>query len=148
MNYDVVTLEEKKVVGLAARTGNGRPDMQQVIGGLWQKYYEGGICTSIKNKVNEHALGIYSAYEKDTYQVTVGAEVSSVEKDEDLVELVLPAGTYAHFHVFGNQVTAVAEAWAEIWKTDLKRTWTGDFEEYTAFDGVNATVEIYVAIEA
>lgn len=147
MNYNVVYLEEKKVVGIAARTGNDKPDMQQVIGGLWQKYYGDGICNSIKDKVNGHALGIYSDYEGDTYQVTVGAEVGSVTKSDGLVELTIHAGKYAHFHVFGNQVTAVGNAWAEIWKTDLKRKWTGDFEEYTAFDGVNATVEIYIAIE-
>ncbi len=147
MNYDVVTLEEKKILGVSARTGNARPDMQSVIGGLWQDYYGKGLNVSIKNKVSEHAYGIYSDYDADTYQVTVGAEVSRFENDGGLAEVVIPAGKYAHFHVFGDQVTAVANAWAEIWKTELKRTFTADFEEYVAFDGVNATVEIYVAIE-
>lgn len=147
MDYEVITLEERTIVGVAARTGNAKPDMQKIIGGLWQDFYGKGICSSIRNKISEHAFGIYSDYDADTYQVTVGAEVAKTELPEGLVELKIPAGRYAHFHVFGDQVTAVADAWMEIWKTDLKRKFTADFEEYTAFDGVNSTVEIYVALE-
>ncbi len=146
MNYEVVTLEEKKIVGVAARTGNASPDMQQVIGGLWQDFCGKGSNASIRNRLNEHSFGIYSDYEADSYQVTVGAEVFEAA-NKDLVQITIPAGKYAHFHVFGDQVKAVASAWQEIWNTDLKRKFTADFEEYVAFDGVNATVEIYVAIE-
>ena len=37
MNYEIVNLEEKRVVGLAARTNNQSPEMGAVIGGLWEK---------------------------------------------------------------------------------------------------------------
>ncbi len=152
MNYDVVELSEKKIMGIAARTGNTKPDMGNVIGGLWGDFYGKGICQKIRGKVNQHAFGIYSDYKSDandgdTYQITVGAEVSDFYETEDLIKMTLPAGKYAHFHVFGDQVKAVAAAWAEIWNTPLERTFTGDFEEYTAFDGVNSTVEIYIAIK-
>ena len=43
MKYEIVTLQEKKIVGVQARTGNEDPNMQMVIGGLWQKYYQGNI---------------------------------------------------------------------------------------------------------
>lgn len=43
MDYELVTLNEKTVVGLCARTSNRSPDMGAVIGGLWQTYYQGGI---------------------------------------------------------------------------------------------------------
>lgn len=36
MNYEIVNLEEKIVVGITARTGNNDPECQKVIGGLWQ----------------------------------------------------------------------------------------------------------------
>ncbi len=34
----------------------------------------------------------------------------------------------------GDMVKAVQETWEKIWKMDLKRTWTGDFEEYVDSD--------------
>ena len=43
MNYEIVNLEEKRVVGLAARTNNQSPEMGAVIGGLWEKFYGEGV---------------------------------------------------------------------------------------------------------
>lgn len=150
MNYEIVELEEKTIVGLTARTGNANPDMQSVIGGLWQKFYQENVYQNIEKKVSDYAYGIYSDYSNDTYQVTVGVEVSQVsEHDQDKKELCsisIPAGTYAKFQVVGDMVRAVADAWEQIWKMDLKRIYTADFEEYIAFDGTNSTVNIYVAI--
>ena len=39
MEYEIITLEEKIAVGLSARTNNQSPDMGQVIGGLWNRFY-------------------------------------------------------------------------------------------------------------
>lgn len=147
MNYEIVTLEEKKIIGLAARTGNAEPDMQAVIGGLWQQYYQGNVCQMIKAKVSDHAFGIYSDYKGETYQVTVGAEVWELSENEELTTLLIPKGKYAKFHVVGDMVKDVAAAWAQIWQMDLKRIYTADFEEYVAYDGTNSTVNIYIAIE-
>lgn len=37
MEYKVVLLEEKAIVGLSAMTGNNDPDMGTIIGGLWNE---------------------------------------------------------------------------------------------------------------
>ena len=42
---------------------------------------------------------------------------------------------------------AVAEAWGEIWKMDLNRSFTGDFEEYLNSDFDNADIDIYIALK-
>jgi predicted transcriptional regulator YdeE len=42
---------------------------------------------------------------------------------------------------------AVAEAWEEIWKMDLERSFTGDFEEYLNSDWENADIDIYIALK-
>ena len=60
MKYEIVTLEEKIAVGVSARTSNASPDMGAVIGGMWNRFYNAGIYTSITYKVNEKALGIYT----------------------------------------------------------------------------------------
>ena len=53
MNYEVITLEEKVVAGIEARTNNNSPDMGMVIGGLWNHFYQDGIYESIPNKSRE-----------------------------------------------------------------------------------------------
>ncbi|SET29892.1 Predicted transcriptional regulator YdeE, contains AraC-type DNA-binding domain [Natronincola peptidivorans] len=146
MNYEVVNLEEKIVVGVSAITSNADPKMGEIIGGLWEKLYQGGVNATIKNKANQYAIGLYSDYSKDTYCVTAGNEVSKAENQELTVKII-PAGRYAKFSVHGHMEKAVAEAWNEIWKMDLDRSFTGDFEEYLNSDWENANIDIYIALK-
>ena len=96
--------------------------------------------------MNSFAIGLYSEYLGDNYTVTVGNEVSKSENDE-LVVKVIPGGKYAKFSIHGNMVTAVADAWSEIWKMNLERSFTGDFEEYISNDFENADIDIYIALK-
>ncbi len=146
MKYEVVNLEEKVIAGISAVTSNNSPKMTEVIGKLWAELYQGGISQNIKNKVNSYAIGLYSDYSGDNYTVTVGNEISKPENDEITVK-VIPAGRYAKFSVHGNMVAAVAEAWSEIWKMNLDRSFTGDFEEYLNSDDENADIDIYIALK-
>lgn len=145
MNYEIVNLEEKIIVGVSAITSNDDPKMGQVIGSLWGKLYEGGINEIIKNKVNEYAIGLYSDYEDNKYCVTVGNEVSSVENEELIVKKI-PAGKYAKFSIEGHMQKAVAEAWNKIWQMDLDRSYKADFEEYLNADYDNAKINIYISV--
>ncbi len=145
MTYEIVNLEEKIVVGVSAVTGNSDPEMGAIIGGLWEKLYQGGINEQIKNKVNEYAIGLYSDYKDDQYCVTVGSEVSKAD-NENLTAKVIPAGRYAKFSIHGHMVQAVAQAWEAIWQLDLERSFTGDFEEYYNCDATQADIAIYIAL--
>lgn len=145
MNYEIVNLKEKTLVGISAKTGNNDPRMGEIIGGLWNNLYANGISNRINNKVNQYAIGLYSDYKDDGYLVTVGNEVSKVEND-DLDVKVIPAGRYAKFSVHGHMQKAVAAAWEEIWRMDLERSYTGDFEEYLNCDFEEANIDIYVAL--
>lgn len=146
MNYEIVNSEQKTVVGVSAITSNADSKMGEVISGLWEKLYQGGVNAAIKNKINEYAIGLYSDYSNDQYCVTAGNEVSKPENDELIVKII-PAGKYAKFSVHGHMVKAVAEAWGEIWKMDLDRSFTGDFEEYLNSDWENADIDIYIALK-
>ena len=57
MNYETVNLTEKIMVGISARTNNSSPDMGEVIGGLWRKFYSEDMYTKIENKANQRACG-------------------------------------------------------------------------------------------
>ncbi len=148
MNYEIVNLEEKIVVGVTARTGNNDPDCTKIIGGLWEEFMCKGVCTSLKNKANEYCIGLYSDYNFDemTYAVTVGAEVSE-NANPELSAKTIPAGKYAMFNVKGDVVTDVANAWEKIWALPLERTYIADFEEYLSNENGVADVNIYVALK-
>lgn len=146
MNYEIVNLAEKIVVGVSEKTSNNDPKMSEIIGGLWTKLYQGGVNAKIKNKVNEYAIGLYSDYEQDSYYVTAGNEVSKAE-NSDLAVKIIPAGKYAKFSIHGHMEKAVCEAWNKIWPMELDRTFTGDFEEYLNSDFENADINIYIALK-
>lgn len=146
MNYEIVNLEEKIVVGVSTITSNDDPNMGKIIGGLWEKLYQGGVNETIKNKVNEYAIGLYSDYEDNKYLVTAGNEVYKAE-NEGLTIKKIPAGKYAKFSIEGHMEKAVAQAWNEIWKMDLDRSYKADFEEYLNSDFDNAKVDIYISLK-
>ena len=83
MQYEIVILEEKTVVGVTAKTNNTAPDMGMVIGGLWQQFYQSDIYSKIPGKLNEKALGIYTDYEdaeKGDYHVVVACETNGAKE--------------------------------------------------------------------
>ena len=143
MNYEIVELKEKTIVGFAARTSNEDPQMGAIIGDLWKQIYTPENTEKIQNRVNAYALGLYSDYDKEGYQVTVGFEVSDAESRNGFAIKTIPAGRYAKFSVHGDMIEAVADSWKEIWETPLDRTFTGDFEEYLSQEDI----DIYIAIK-
>ncbi|MCI8332222.1 MAG: AraC family transcriptional regulator [Clostridiales bacterium] len=151
MNYEIVTLEEKIAVGVSARTSNMSPDAGAVIGGLWQRFFNEGIYTSIADKANEKALGIYTDYagdEKAEYTALVACETTREPSENTYTVCKIPAGRYAKFVIHGDMVQAVGAAWQEIWSMDLPRSFQCDFEEYQDDKMDNAEIHIYVGLRA
>ena len=143
MNYEIVELKEKTIVGFTARTSNEDPQMGAIIGDLWKQLYTPENTEKIQNRVNAYAIGLYSDYDKEGYQVTAGFEVSDAESGNGFTVKTIPAGRYAKFSVHGDMIEAVANFWKEIWETPLDRTFTGDFEEYLSQEDI----DIYIAIK-
>ena len=143
MNYEIVELKEKTIVGFAARTSNEDPQMGAIIGDLWKQLYTPENTEKIQNRVNSYAIGLYSNYDKEGYQVTAGFEVSDAENGNGFAVKTIPAGRYAKFSVHGDMIEAVTNSWKEIWETPLDRTFTGDFEEYLSQEDI----DIYIAIK-
>lgn len=145
MNYEIINLDEKIIVGTSVTTSNMDSEMGAKIGQLWSDFYENGISSKIKNKLNDYAIGLYSDYTNDGYTVTVGNEVSQYDNKDFLVK-VIKAGKYAKFSIYGHVQKDVAKAWETIWKMDLDRSFTGDFEEYLDSNFENAHIDIYIAL--
>lgn len=146
MEYEIMYMDEKTIVGVRTETSNSDLDMPKKIGALWTKLHQEGIYNTIKNKVNERTIGLYSDYENDNYHVTVGTEVS-IPENSRLEVKIIPSGKYAKFSVHGHVQHAVAKAWEEIWNMNLDRSFTGDFEEYLNSDIESADIDIYIALK-
>ncbi|NDO47433.1 GyrI-like domain-containing protein [Clostridium sp. MD294] len=146
MEYEVVMLEEKRVVGFCQRTGNDKEDIGNVIGGLWKKLTQ---VNDIQGRKNKKYIGLYTDYIGMEYDTTIGCEVNkNAPIPKDMTEKIIPAGKYAKFVLHGDVVKTVQKAWGNIWKMNLERTFTGDFEEYQEGEDMqNMEIHIYVAIK-
>lgn len=153
MDYEIVKLEEKKVVGIAARTNNSAPEMKTVIGGLWGRFFGDGVYDAINNKRDGKALGIYTDYAGDEtaeYSILTACEVEpgvgNQVQPEGTVTRIIPGGNYAKFVVKGDLHQAIAEFWQELWRMELARTFVCDFEEYQNGDADNAEIHVYIGV--
>ncbi len=149
MKHEIVNLEEMKVVGKSIITTNENGKAMTDIGLAWQDFIGNGVYNSIENKLDTKAMGLYYNYEGDMtggYSFMCCTRVSS--ENDNLDNVIIPKSKYAKFTVKGNMVTAVAKAWSEIWKMNLDRIYTYDFEVYhnDSEDMDNQTIDIYIAI--
>ena len=153
MKFEIVELEEKIVEGIEVKTTNENGKSIQDIANMWQTFFMQGIYEKIENKVNGKTIGLYTDYEKDytkPYNFVVCTEVSENSKNmENRVVKVIPKGKYAKFVIYSDVQNVVGQAWQEIWKMDLNRKYTYDFEEYqnNSNDMQNQEIHIYIAVE-
>lgn len=147
MEYEIVELDEKKVVGLCGRTSNDSPDMMSIIGGLWGELYS-GTYESIQNKVNDKRIGAYTEYDQGMYTSVIGCEVSEFNQvPVNTREYIVPKGKYARFVLKGNLHQIVSEFWKNLESVELERNFKFDFEEYQDFDLEDTTIIMYIGIK-
>ncbi len=149
MQYEIVTLPERIAAGVSARTSNREPNVGEVIGGLWSRFFQEGVYEAIPNKADSKALGLYTDYagnDKSEYTAMAACVVTQDPKSGFAV-CKIPAGRYAKFVVRGNMVQAVAVAWQKIWGMDLPRSFLCDFEEYQDDRMEDAEIHIYVGLQ-
>lgn len=153
MNYEIVELEEKKVVGIIKRTTNENMQSVKDIGEVWQKFIGEGVYSRIENKINNEGIGLYTDYEKDyskPYNFMACCEVSSNDGiSGELNWKIISGGKYAKFSVRGNAQKAVMEVWQAIWQLNLNRKYDCDFEVYhnNSEDMNDQIIDVYISIE-
>lgn len=149
MEYKVIELEEKLVSGIKVRINNFSENIYEVIGGLWEKFYS-ETYNKIENKVNGRSLGIYTEYENDEkgdYTMMTACEISSSDKNNDIIIKKIPAGKYAVFTIRGDVRTEVGKFWEQLWKMKLDRTFICDYEEYCEGTMEDCLINIYIGIK-
>lgn len=151
MNYEIVTLQKKRIVGVSVRTSNASPDMQQKIGELWTRYFR-EINGRLAGGKGQAAYGLYTNYENGAqgdYDAFVGCEVDGDPAPQEGIRYVtIPAGSYAKFQFHGDVTKDMGIFWKQVWQENLPRKFTCDFEEYSIGmgNGQPTDVAIYVAL--
>lgn len=149
-----VKIEPFKVIGISVRTTNENGQSAQDIGQLWARFMAEGIGEKVPNKVSQDVYCVYTNFEKDhtkPYDTILGFRVSSLEHiPQGMAGHQVEAGNFSKYISKGDltQGKVVYETWAEIWNTDLDRSFTSDFEVYgeKAQNPLDAEVEVFVAI--
>jgi len=152
-NYTVVEKPEIFLVGIDCRTSNDAGAAMNDIPALWERFYSENIIGQIPDKVSEEVIALYCDYEGDhtkPYSVVIGCPVTVLDGvPEGLVAKQIPGGTYAAYRAIGEHPQTLIETWGQIWRTDLPRTYTGDYEVYGEKFTSNSPqeVEVFIAIE-
>lgn len=155
MEYTLVELPERHIIGPTIRTGNNDPACGQKIGQLWQQFMENGMFECIPDPILEpySSYGLYYRYDfkKGEYDTLVGCESSSTAAPQSMEIITIPAGKYAKFSTRGDVVQAVIEAWDRIWAMDdlaAQRAYTVDFEAYRpSSDMKNTEIDLFIALK-
>lgn len=149
-----ISLAEIKLIGLSLGRKTTNENGQSAIdcGTLWQKFEAGAYAEKIPNKISDEIFAVYHDYESDhtqKYSYFIGCKVGgNTVTREGMDSLVIPDAEYVKIIAKGIMPDCVANAWREIWASNLERTYRADFEIYDerSKDWKAAEVEIYVGV--
>jgi predicted transcriptional regulator YdeE len=146
-------IESFQIIGISVRTSNNDGQAAQDIGGLWNKFMTEGITDKIPNKEGNDIYSVYTHYDGDytqPYTTILGCKVSNIDKVPDgMVVETIGGSDYVQFVAKGDLTEgAVYKEWLNIWKTNLDRAYTADFEVYgeKAQNPKDAEIDVFVAV--
>ncbi|MFI5334085.1 MAG: effector binding domain-containing protein [Chlamydiales bacterium] len=151
MTYVKEKQTKKLVIGIAIKTANAR--FQKEVPPLWEKFFREKIADRIPNKSNQNLVAVYTDYEGDHTQpftYVIGCEVSSLKEiPEGMRGVEISPSPYAIFTARGDFPKSMLETWKSIWKTDLPRAYTSDFEIYHPdfTSQKKPEVKVFIALE-
>lgn len=128
-----VVVTEKHIYGKTKRTNNQNTE---VIRSLWEEF----LRLNVKSDIDIYA--VYTNYSSDftgDYDLRIG----TIETSNDESSVIIPADKYHVVEVDDTDPKGVFNAWVDIWKSDIKRTYHTDFEFYSK-DG---SIKIFLSVE-
>jgi len=146
--------EPFKLTGLKfdKKTFNADGQAATDCGSLWQQFMSEGIASKITGMLSPDIYAVYFEYEGDhtqPYSFFIGCKVSTdAETPEGLQSINIPNQNYTVINATGKMPDCVANAWQEIWNSDIDRTYGFDFEVYTVLsaDWSDVQVAIYLSV--
>lgn len=151
-SYTIVQKPSVTIVGIECRTSNAPDAGPNDIPKLWGQFHSEDVTNQIPNKISNEVIALYCDYEGDytqPYSVVIGCPVNDTNNvPEGMVSKTIPTGAFAVFRAVGEHPKNLIETWGNIWQTELKRTYTGDYELYSdKFFQSPKEVEVFIAIE-
>lgn len=151
MTYTFEKQSEKFFIGLELRTNN--EECSSAMPAHKERFFNENIYALIPNKINGSIVALYTDYAGDytqPYSWILGCEVSSLDEvPKGLVGKIIPESNYAVFTTKGTFPQGLITAWQAVWRSNLSRSYTSDFELYPSdFDpDKNPEVKVYIAVE-
>ncbi len=149
-----VKIDPFKLIGIAIRTTNEGQKSDKEIAELWQRFMDENILEKIPNKGDYTIYSLYTEYEDDhtkPYTAILGCKVSHLDEiPEGMTGKSFDGGTYIKTSAKGDLMKGlIVNHWAKIWKMELDRAYTADFETFgkNAQNPSDAEVDFYVAIK-
>lgn len=151
MEHTVERQKQRFFIGLELRTNN--EECSSTMPAHKERFFLEDVPSKIPNKISGDILALYTDYEGDCtkpYSWILGCEVANLEEiPSGLVGKIIPESNYAVFTTQGGFPEGLIAAWQAIWKSNLSRSYTTDFEVYRAnFDPQNnPQVKVCIAID-
>ena len=140
-------------IALPSKTTNENQQSATDIGAFWQTFMKENIASKIPGRAGDDVYAVYYDYEGDhtrPYAYFIGVPVGDdTTVPAGMVKIDIPTGRYEHFVAKGKMPDCMIDAWSQIWNSDIKRSYTADYEIYGSGSGdpENAEVDIFVAVE-
>ncbi len=134
------------VMGFHDRVSNAEPSK---IGDVWRRFNTAGKGQSVPARIREEHYCVYCEYEGDwtkEFTVVIGCAVAAdAEVPDGMKKIAVDAGKFAVLYPTGELPQSVFDAWAEVWKTPLDRSYQADYDVYgDAFSRNGASVHVGV----
>jgi predicted transcriptional regulator YdeE len=150
-----IELNEIRLIGISLGKTTSNKDGQSAIdcGNLWQKFEKGSYSEKIAGKLGEEILAVYHQYEGDhtkPFSYFIGCKVNPDAKiPEGMESLLIPGGSYEKIEARGKMPDCVANAWREIWASNISRAYHTDFEVYDerSKDWTKAEVDLFISTQ-
>ena len=145
---------EMTLIGLSLKKKTSNANGQSAIdcGSLWQEFEKENYTARIPVKLTNEILAVYYQYEGDhtkPFSYFIGCKVNpGAAIPQGMDSLLIPKGIYQKIIAKGKMPDCVANAWKEIWGSDIPRAYQYDFEIYDerGKDWNNAEVDIFLSV--
>lgn len=149
-----VNIEPFKIIGISVRTTNQNNQAAKDIAGLWSKFMNDKILEAIPNKIDNTVYSIYTDYQSDhtePYTTILGCKVENLNTIPDgMTGKSFDGGNYIKLSAKGDVMKdLIINKWLEIWKMDIDRAFTADFEVFgrKAQNPRDAEIDFLIALK-
>ena len=148
-----IRIEPFMLIGISIRPSNENGQAAKEIADLWSKFLNDNVLRAIPNKAGNAIYSLYTDYEKDytkPYTAILGCKVNTLSEIPDgMIGKSFEGGSYVKTSAKGDLMKdLVINKWSEIFKMNLDRIYTADFEIFgeKAQNPKDAEVDFYIAV--